>query len=126
MAQSLKVEDQESGSEIRMAGVTEQCIPALHLITIITWQLRDEGQDVCLLQFFSNDHPLGTERVIPVDAGPVAHKNSSGARDQVFSSSSLDLPGVDGHDGECPRSNGPDTCFVNIVGPHRPPWLIFG
>ncbi len=85
MAQTLKVEDQESGSEIRMAGVTEQCIPALHLITIITWQLRDEGQDVCLLQFFSNDHPLGTERVIPVDAGPVGHKNSSGARDQVFS-----------------------------------------
>jgi hypothetical protein len=27
-------------------------------------------------------------------------------------------------DPDCPP--GRDTCFVNIVGPHRTPWLIFG
>jgi hypothetical protein len=55
-----------------------------------------------------------------------AQKTRVETRDQVFSSSSLDLPGLDGHDGECPRSNGPDTCFVNIVWRHRTPWFISG
>jgi hypothetical protein len=49
-------------------------------------------------------------------------KTSDRARDQVFFES-LDLLGLRGRDG-IGTVNRRDTCFVNIIRPHRTPWLI--
>jgi hypothetical protein len=39
---------------------------------------------------------------------------------------SRDLLRLRGHYGGSRLSTGPDTCFVNIVGPYRTPWFISG